>query len=221
METNCWKLIDRTKITQNGKKGGKMCDVGWRGRGLECGVARRGNMDGKMTLLRACIGNAIERKRSVCLRFYANRLEHEIVRCGPCSMIEWGNGSVAVEVRLGSESVCTHRYASYFDWYLQSWLALFLDGDTWCAEASKKSTHTRSLARSPMYLKWLSHGDCNSNPPYNHRASTRHKWGEREEMITDLVSYGGKHTNTQRWCVCIAAVVVWERAQKHTSSGTK
>lgn len=110
METNCWKLIDRTKIThrERGRKREKMCV----GIGREESVERRGNMNGKMTLLRACIGIVILRESTstytrkafmVCLRFYANRLEHEIVRCGVCTMIEreWKQCSGSGVLRMG------------------------------------------------------------------------------------------------------------------------
>lgn len=100
METNCWKLIDRAKITQ--RKEEKMLGLVVRESGMERKHRKQNDTFACSHWHRYCERAHLHRKRSVCLRFYANRLEHEIVRCGVCTMIEReserGNESIAVEV---------------------------------------------------------------------------------------------------------------------------
>lgn len=69
-------------------------------------------------------------------------------------------------------------------------------------EAREKKEYTYTPHTRIMYIKWLSHEDCNSNPSYNHRAVYTHRKGEkgrwlgmerereRGRVITDLVSGG-------------------------------
>lgn len=114
MKTNCWKLIDRAR--QNGDS--TACKWKWEESRhcIKCVcvgeiVETKGSTNGKTTHLRACIGVVggkrtytlslspiLHQRHLVCLRFYANSLEHEIVRCGECWMEWW-----EVRVRRWSE----------------------------------------------------------------------------------------------------------------------